>query len=64
LGEFGGIVEGVEVDIGEKEGGDGCGRAGGGLCGCGEGGERKESEEGQEKGLHGTGPRGVAAGDF
>jgi hypothetical protein len=34
------------------------------LCGCGEGGERKESEEGQEKGLHGTGPRGVAAGDF
>jgi len=35
-GEFGGIVEGVEVDIGEEERGDGAGGGGGGLGGCGE----------------------------
>lgn len=57
-GEFSGIVEGIEVDIGEEERGNGGDRKGGRLGVGGEGVEGKESEEWQEaKGLHGRGPR-------
>ena len=45
LGEFGGVVEGVEVDVGEQEDGYGLRRCGGGEKG---GEEGEESEDLQE----------------
>ena len=63
--EPGGVVEGIEVDVGEKEGGDGGGVRGGlgRERSCGERGEGEQGDEWQEEdGLHERWPRGCDSG--